>query len=685
MGYDIFYNKLNAMKSYIYIAIFCLSGTNLYAQIEIPTVDYRIDNILYWQRLIEGGYFVPGPIRKVPPAVYVGSQINSPFVALTNSQDILIDGTIGYTESENSVSINPNRASRALNSNNSTLLDGSNGRVSEFATFNQGVNWTGSVNPFGSIGFADPAAAISNDGRFYVGFVHNSGQGVAVSTNQGASWNTYTVATPSGLLLDKNHLWVDRSIASQYVNQVYTAWTDFFGSNHKRIVFSRSTDGGVTWSNGMNISQASASDGHDQGVNIHSGPDGKVYAVWAIYDAGTLQDERAIGFTKSTDGGATFPDPAVRIVDNIKGIRLTGAGKGIRTNSFPVMAVDNSFGPNRGTIYVVWSNIGIPGTNFGDDVDIYLIKSTDEGASWTSPQKINTSNAGDKKKHFFPWITCDQTTGKLHIIYYDDRNVSSTECETWMSSSFDGGISWEDYKISDVSFTPVPVFGNYFGDYLGVSANNDVIYPVWTDNRDNGRALAYTSPLISSDFCPNDLTIQNITLPVNATYKYRAVNSISVAGSNTSFVMQGNGTTGARASMIAGNAITLSPKTSIETGAVLTILPGPCSSPLLRSFMGSSDEFTKLNIHPKEFEIDSRINIYPNPVNDIIYLELSKELQNRPNISYVLSDLRGTVILKGFVTKNLGTVNTGKLAGGGYLISFYEDGRFIETKKIIKR
>ena len=83
------------------------------------------------------------------------------------------------------------------------------------------------------------------------------------------------------------------------------------------------------------------------------------------------------------------------------------------------------------------------------------------------------------------------------MIYYDDREVSANQLETWVSYSYDGGDSWTDMKISDVAFTPAPIPGlaaSYFGDYLGITSTNMMVYPVWTDNR-NGRAMAYTSPI----------------------------------------------------------------------------------------------------------------------------------------------------------------------------------------------
>jgi hypothetical protein len=244
----------------------------------------------------------------------------------------------------------------------------------------------------------------------------------------------------------------------------------------------------------VNVSAACVAGSHNQGVNIQTGPAGNVYVCWAIYDSWP-SDETAIGFARSTDGGLSF-DPAERIIEDIRGIRYTTTSKDMRCNSFPVMAADISDGPYSGHIYVVWANIGVPGVNVGPEIDIYMIKSTDEGATWSSPVRVNQDPMNEGHEHFFPWITCDPENGTLCVIFYDDRNVSSTDCEVFVALSDDGGATWEDFRVSDVSFTPEPIPGlasGYFGDYLGISARNGKVIPSWTDNRD-GRAMTYFSP-----------------------------------------------------------------------------------------------------------------------------------------------------------------------------------------------
>ena len=479
----------------------------------------RIDEIEYWVEAAKEGIVPFNPeIKDMTPAVYTGSKIQARSVLYDDSPDVPTYPNNDMTQSENSAFVNPNNDQFVLNSNNSTAwTGGSVGTMygtSGLTTEDGGLNWGGEAQSTGGNNMGDPAAAIDLDGRMYVGFISNSGgQGVAYSDNQGSTWTAKQVApSPGGWdILDKNHLWVDNSGDSPYAGNVYSAWSDFgsSSSNYGDIVLSRSTDGGETWGAPVNISSAVNSGSHDQGVNIQTGPNGEVYVTWAIYDSWP-SDETALGFAKSTDGGLTF-SPAVRAIENIKGVRNSGAGKANRAASFPSMAVDISGGSNSGTIYIVWNNIGVPGVNSGGDRDIYLIKSSDEGETWSDPIRVNQDPEEETNVQYMPWISCDPVTGALSVIFYDDRNVGGNQVETFLAVSMDGGESWEDFKISDVAFTPAGIPGladNYMGDYIGVTSYNSYVYPVWTDSRNNS-FLTYTSPLLLNNLPrPENLTVE---------------------------------------------------------------------------------------------------------------------------------------------------------------------------------
>lgn len=654
-----------------------------------------IDNVNYWKHMAKRGlapnFRTSGPFT---PAKNLSSRIEASAASFVNSPDVAI--TIGDEQTENSIFVNPNNIAIAINSNNSKVAGIY--RASAYNTSNTGASWLG-LNSVEPNSYADPAVVIDNNNNWYINYITQGyKQSVAKSINNGVSWTITQSADPgAGLLADKNHFMVDNSITSQYQGYLYNAWTKFYsgGADNQKVHINRSIDGGSTWSANTNLSGPLGSY-LDQGVNVQTGPAGEVYVCWTAYAGLGLTDEKAIGFCKSTDGGATYSAP-VKAIDNTRGIRVTGCGKSMRANSFPSMAVDNSFGPNRGNIYIVWPNIGVPGTNTGTDVDIYMIKSKDGGTSWSSPVKVNTSTSGAGKKHYFSWITCDPKTGTLNVIFYDDRNVSSTEVEAWVATSCNGGDNWIDFKVSDVAFTPNVGTGGYFGDYLGISSYDNVVYPVWTDNR-TGTALAYTSPFILTDSCncASDLVIQNVTFPVNFTKHYKAANTITVAGSGTTVTLSGTGTTGSNIILQEGGIVTIGGGFTAQLGSSLKVRFGDCDStitarpanetnkgindPQINSVINkSADELERMSKMGKDYFL-----VYPNPGNNLltIYVPMSDKATKK---ELLITDLMGKVIKKQIIVNSRIEMDVSGLPRGGYLVIVSGADNTQQTRKLILR
>jgi len=653
-----------------------------------------VDNVNLWinwaKRGLAPNFRTTGPFT---PAKNQSSRIGASAASFVNSPDVAI--TNGNEQTENSVFVNPNNLANAINSNNSKVAGIY--RTSAFSTFNTGASWSG-INSVEPNSYADPAVVIDNNNNWYVNYITQGlKQSVAKSINNGVSWTITQSADPgAGLLADKNHFMVDNSITSQYQGYLYNAWTKFYsaGADNQKVHINRSVDGGATWSANNNLSSALGSY-LDQGVNIQTGPAGEVYVIWTAYPGPGLTDEKAIGFCKSTDGGATYSAP-VKAIDNTRGIRVTGCGKSMRANSFPSMCVDNSFGPNRGTIYIVWPNVGVPGINTGTDVDIYMIKSADGGGTWAAPIRVNTDPSGLGKKHYFSWITCDPKTGTLNVIFYDDRNVSSTEVEAWVATSCNGGANWIDFRVSDVAFTPNVGTGGYFGDYLGISSYDNVVYPVWTDNR-SGIALAYTSPFILTDSCncADNLVIQNVTFPANFTKHYKAANNIQVAGGGTTVTLTGSSfTPGANIILQAGGVVTLDGGFTAELGSSLKVRFGDCDStitarpanepikgindPQITSIINkSADEVERISKMGKDYFL-----VYPNPANNLltIYVPMNDKTIIK---ELLITDLMGKVIKKQTIVNSRIELDVSGLPRGGYMVIVSGADNTQQTRKLI--
>jgi hypothetical protein len=89
-------------------------------------------------------------------------------------------------------------------------------------------------------------------------------------------------------------------------------------------------------------------------------------------------------------------------------------------------------------------------------------------------------------------IAVDQTSGDLHLVFYDRHKYKSSNNQTdvvW-SMSKDGGNTFTQQTISEKSFLPDDKV--FFGDYLGIAAVNGRIRPIWP-RMDNGKITLWTA------------------------------------------------------------------------------------------------------------------------------------------------------------------------------------------------
>jgi hypothetical protein len=197
------------------------------------------------------------------------------------------------------------------------------------------------------------------------------------------------------------------------------------------------------------------------------GPNGEVYVAWS----GPLifNSQFKIFFDKSTDGGNAWLSNDIIVADQIGGWDYLVAGI-YRCNGLPITCCDVSNGPYRGHIYVNWTD------GSGGDHDVKLSKSTNGGLNWSAPLRVNNDAAG--KEQFFSWMTIDQATGYIYIVFYDRRNYSDNQTDVFLARSTNGGASFVNERISASPF--LPSSGTFFGDYNNITAHNGRIRPMWT-------------------------------------------------------------------------------------------------------------------------------------------------------------------------------------------------------------
>ncbi len=384
----------------------------------------------------------------------------------------------------------PNETSIYINPKNTQqLIAGAN--LSAYYYSNDGGHTWGEGNLQSTLGvYGDPCLVIDTLGYMY--FLHLSSPSASLgywldrivcqrSVNNGLSWN-------DGAGIGKNDpKQEDKEWAAinPFNNEIYVTWTQFdtYGvadTSQKTIInFSKSTDQGISWSPAVRLSETAGncmdSDSTVEGAVPAVGPNGEIYTSWA--------GPAGIVFDRSTDGGITWLNQDIFVNSMPGGWDYVIPGI-YRANGMPITCCDLSKGPGRGTIYINWSDQ----RNGPTDTDIWLSKSTDGGNTWSNAIRVNDDPPG--RQQFFNWMTVDQATGNIWIVFYDRRNYPDTRTDVFLAVSKDGGESFQNFKVSETPF--IPNSNVFFGDYTCIAAHNGVVRPIWT-RLDNDNLSVYTA------------------------------------------------------------------------------------------------------------------------------------------------------------------------------------------------
>lgn len=385
-----------------------------------------------------------------------------------------------YTNVMVSDEFDPEETSICINPKNpKEIIAGANIK-SFYFSFDGGLTWN--RNPMNStLGvYGDPCVIVDTAGYYY--FFHLSNPAAPTpwldqivcqrSVNKGLSWNDGS-GIGRNVPKQQDKEW---ACVNPQTNEIYVSWTQFddYGSQNpadkSNIMFSRSSDNGNTWSDAIQINEVSGdcldSDGTVEGAVPAVGPNGEIYDAWA--------GPAGLVFDRSLDDGQTWLEHDIFVSDIPGGWDYSVPGI-YRSNGLPVTCCDLSNGPKRGNIYINWTDER--SNNGGNqDVDVWMVKSTDGGNTWSVPKRVNDDAPG--KQQFLTWMTVDQVTGYIWFVFYDRRNYNDNRTDVFMAVSKDGGETFENFKISESPF--LPISNVFFGDYTCISATNNIVRPIWT-------------------------------------------------------------------------------------------------------------------------------------------------------------------------------------------------------------
>lgn len=299
----------------------------------------------------------------------------------------------------------------------------------------------------------------------------------------------------AGKFDDKEWMAIDTNPGSPCFGNVYYSFTKFTGvAGAFPIVFSRSTDGGVTFSEPKPVSQK-GKDGtvSTQGSNIAVASDGTVYVSYRTF-ATNADPIFKVQVVRSTNCGKHFGKPVTAAT--FSPMPRQAAGLTFRTPTESWVAVDDT---NPSTVYVAY--MALAGTPA--NADIFVARSTDGGATWGTPAKVNDDST---RKHQF-WPTIAVSNGALHVAWYDfrdsptpgDPTMTNDDLNVYYASSNTTGVAYPAFshnvKVTDTPHQPnCLMFGGgtvgFHGDYIELDArydttmNKHIVHVAWADNRD---------------------------------------------------------------------------------------------------------------------------------------------------------------------------------------------------------
>jgi hypothetical protein len=515
------------------------------------------------------------PIR--PPVLGPGIPTGFPSINVITDAEGWDNFDLGTTNAEPHMSSNPLQPQWYFNAFNTNTT---------FHTEN-GYSWT-TNNPAFPNAAGDPVTAYDSLGNLYYETMKSpiTGCWVVKSTDNGQTWSS-AVTSVAGV--DKNWIAADQTMGP-YANYVYTTMTAGSGTGN----FARSTDGGLTWQTTFSPNTQSLPGMMVAvGPNVLGGNNISGGCVYVVTHSGT-NGAGIYTFYVSTDGGVTFTQKSSNQFSNYIGTEVGGRStvQFMRCRPYPMIAADNSFGPYRGRLYLVYASNNPAGN--GNKSDIFLRYSTDQGATWSSARVVNDDPNSENNFQFHPAIWCDKETGRLYIKFYDTRRVpTSDSMDVYATYTDDGGETFAPNQrltniTSRINFTNATT-ATYRGDYDAITSNRYASLAVWTDFR-NSNYLGMTAYF--PDFAMlaratrdtlkfTDSTTAIIKIPAVKLYTYGVKFSASVSPSAPFELTWPNGDSLASVP----DSITLKIKTNnVSTGnyTIAVIGQGPNGTPIHR-------------------------------------------------------------------------------------------------------
>lgn len=288
------------------------------------------------------------------------------------------------------------------------------------------------------------------------------------STDGGITWNDPVNVGPNVVSSDKNWIACDSTSTSPFYGNCYVEWDN--PDTGDGILMSTSSDGGLTWG------PATATTNHATGIGGQPlvQPNGDVVVPIETFGGADGSQSAFV----STNGGSTWSAPVT--ISNIQA--HTDAG-GIRSGPLPTAAVDGA-----GNVWVVWEDCRFRANCSTNDL---VYSTSSDGVHWSAVTRIPIDATTSTIDHFIPGIGIDPATSgaTAHVAvtyyFYAQSNCTKSTCRLAVGyiSSHNGGSTWNTpvrlTGAMQLVWLPNSQNGLMVGDYIATAFNNGIPHGVF--------------------------------------------------------------------------------------------------------------------------------------------------------------------------------------------------------------
>jgi hypothetical protein len=176
-------------------------------------------------------------------------------------------------------------------------------------------------------------------------------------------------------------------------------------------------------------------------------PDGVVYfAGLASYSPGIVVSRSS----NAQNPSATVSFDQTVVVDLGGDIQGWGGPNPVGLLGQVWIASDHSDGPSRGHLYLL-ASVDPAGS---DPLDVHFSRSTDGGATWSAPVRVNDDPAGSNAWQWFGTMSV-APDGRIDVVWNDSRDdAGGYDSELTYAYSVDGGLTWSPNEVLSPPFDP---------------------------------------------------------------------------------------------------------------------------------------------------------------------------------------------------------------------------------------